>query len=107
MKSDETSETTGTPCQESTGLGARVDATWDRQVGAESCVRQGSVEGDSGMSDPETLKSAQEKADCALFAYIQGTWANRELHNPQLDELKKATKEYLELREEHLRGQWC
>ncbi len=54
---------------------------------------------DSDDRVPETLKAAEEKMDRALAAYFQEN-ADPELRNRLVDNLKKATNEFLKLREE-------
>ena len=48
---------------------------------------------------PDILKAAEEKMDRALLAYSQEN-AGPELRQRLIDELKKATNEFLQLREE-------
>ena len=52
----------------------------------------------TGVKTSGILKAAEEKVDRALLAYSQEK-ADSELHKHLLDDLKKATSEFLELRE--------
>jgi hypothetical protein len=58
---------------------------------------------DCDVNAPNILKAAEEKMDRALLAYSQEKSGGSEVHN-RLDDLKKATNEFLELREEESRG---
>ena len=55
------------------------------------------------MNAPEILKAAEEKMDHTLLACCQEK-ANSDLHKHLIDDLKKATNKFLELREQLLRG---
>ena len=56
------------------------------------------------MNAPNILKAAEEKMDRALLDYLQEKSGDSELHKHLVDDLKKATNEFLELREEEFRG---
>jgi hypothetical protein len=53
---------------------------------------------DSDVKTPDILKAAEEKMDRARLACSQEKWADSELHKRLIDDLKKATTEFLELR---------
>jgi hypothetical protein len=55
------------------------------------------------MKGPNVLKAAEEKMDRTLLACCQEK-ANSDLHKRLIDDLKKVTNEFLELREQLLRG---
>jgi hypothetical protein len=55
------------------------------------------------MKGSDVLKAAEEKMNHSLLAYSQGK-ANSDLHKLLIDDLKKATNEFLELRDHLHRG---
>jgi hypothetical protein len=59
---------------------------------------------DIEMNAPNILKAAEEKMDRALLAYSQEKACDAELHKHLVDDLKKATNEFLEVREDEFRG---
>jgi hypothetical protein len=58
---------------------------------------------DSDVNAPDILKAAEEKMDRALLTYSQEKSGSSELHKCLVDDLKKATTEFLELREDEFR----
>lgn len=54
---------------------------------------------DSDVTAPDILKAAEEKMDRTLLAYSREK-ADSELHKRLMNDLMKATNEFLELREE-------
>jgi len=55
------------------------------------------------MKGADVLKAAEEKMDLTLLAYCQEK-ANSDLHKRLIDDLNKATNEFLEIRGRLLRG---
>jgi hypothetical protein len=59
---------------------------------------------DNDVNAPNILKAAEEKMDRTLLAYSQKKCTDSDLHKRLIDDLKKATNEFLELRKELFRG---
>jgi tryptophan synthase alpha subunit len=51
------------------------------------------------MNPTDTLKAVENKMNNALINYTQRSWSDTELENCLMDELRKATIDFLELRE--------
>ena len=56
------------------------------------------------MISPDLLKRAQEEMDRLLLTYLQERSTDSELHKMRIDNLTKATIQFLKLREESDRG---
>lgn len=54
--------------------------------------------GEPNMNTSEILKKVEEKMNGAVHAYAGGNWTEPELRKCLIDDLAKATTEYLELR---------
>jgi tryptophan synthase alpha subunit len=50
------------------------------------------------MNPTDTLKAIETKMNNALLSYTQRNWSDTELENCLMDELRKATIDFLELR---------
>jgi hypothetical protein len=56
------------------------------------------------MISPDVLKRAQEEMDYLLFTYLQDKPTDSELRKNRIDNLTRATIQFLKLREEVDRG---
>lgn len=59
------------------------------------------------MNALDNLKPAEAKMDRTVVAYSQEKWVDPELHKRRIDDLTRATIEFLEVREEVFRGRSC
>jgi hypothetical protein len=58
-----------------------------------SCARKA-----ANMNPTDTLKAVEEKMNNALLTYARRSWSDTELESCLMDELRKATIDFLELR---------
>jgi hypothetical protein len=56
------------------------------------------------MNPFEILAAVEEKMNNALLAYCKTEWSDAEVHKALIDDLRKATTEFLELRGQLSRG---
>ena len=64
-----------------------------------SCARKA-----ANLNPTDTLKTVEKEMNNALLSYTQRSWSDTELENCLIDELRKATIEFLELRGQLSRG---
>jgi hypothetical protein len=59
------------------------------------------------MNTPEILNVVEEKMNDALMAYTKRNWTESELKECLIEDLRKATSEFLEVRSKLIRGTRC
>jgi hypothetical protein len=58
----------------------------------------------AGMNSSDPLKAAEEKLDDTFLAYTQRNRHDSELHQRLIEDLRKATTEFLEMRRQFIQG---